>query len=347
MKEVLDCISDDRLEEAIEMLAHISEDIDDILKELILLKSRLTDVNRNFRQGIIKDEEKNLEKNKIRLALIDLTLQLKKQINKIDKPKQDLVQEIDKIPYSSFAQKFRQIVDPYYIASSKSYLHIVFGSISDIENMTLAVGCSQDFDMYQSNPRSALGSLWKVKIGSHSILEEVNETWKKSDRPKNAGLGTSHFVKLPKNGNNLEGVIFTVTTRDISVNEHEKGLYTSTPVEGIPIVLNKVFIEAKQNCITSLALPLLGAGFANIARTYNNPLLKFGFEKTILAITIDESLNQLIGNNENLRRIIIVVFSDIPQSEREHELWNLAIKMLQLNSEKRLKIIDELVKEIS
>jgi len=347
LKEVLDCISDDRLEEAIEMLATVSEDIDDILKELVLLKSRLTDVSRNYRQGLIKDEEKNLEKNKIRSALIDLTLQLKRQINKISTPKQDIKQEIDKVPYPHFSKKFRQLVDPYYIASSKSYLHIAFGSISDIEHMSITVGCSQDFDMFQSNPKSALGSLWKVKIGNHSVLEEVNEIWKESERPQNAGLGTSHFVKLPNNANNLEGVIFTVTTRDISSNEREKGLYTNTPVQGIPIVLSKVFSEASQKNINSLALPLLGAGFANIAKTYNNPKLKFGFEKAILAITIDESLNQLIGNNENLRRIIIVVFSDTPQSEREHELWDLAIKMLHPNSEKRIKIIDDLIDEIA
>lgn len=347
MKEVLDCISDDRLEEAIEMLATISEDIDDILKELILLKSRLADVSRNYRQGLIKDDEKNLEKNKIRSALIDLTLHLKKQINKLSTSKQDIKQEIDKIPYPQFPDKFRQIVDPYYIASSKSYLHIAFGSISDIENMSITVGCSQDFDMYQSNPRSALGSLWKVKIGNRSVLEEVNEIWKVSERPQNAGLGTSYFVKLPSNASNLEGVIFTVTTRDISSNDYEKGLYTNTPIQGIPIILNKVFSEARQKNVNSLALPLLGAGFANIAKTYNNPNLKFGFEKAILAITIDESLNQLIGNNENLRRIVIVVFSDTPQSEREHELWELAIKMLHPNSEKRIKIIDNLINEIS
>ena len=108
MKEILDCISEDRLEEAIEMLATISEEIDDILKELILLKSRLTDVSRNYRQGLIKDDEKNLEKNRIRSALIDLTLQLKKQINKIKVPKQDIKQEIGKTPYASFTQKFRR-----------------------------------------------------------------------------------------------------------------------------------------------------------------------------------------------------------------------------------------------
>lgn len=347
LKEVLDFISDDRLEEAIEMLATISEDIDDMLKELILLKSRLTDVSRNYRQGLIKEDEKNLEKNKIRSALIDLTLNLKKQVNKINSPKQDTKQEIDKIPYAHFTSKFRQLVDPYHIASSKSYLLIAFGSISDIENMSITVGCSQDFDMYQSNPRSALGSLWKVKAGDRSVLEEVNEIWKESERPKNAGLGTSQFVKLPQNANNLEGVIFTVTTRDISTNEYEKGLYTNTPVQGIPIVLSKVFAEAKHKNINSLALPLLGAGFANIAKTQNDPNLKSGFEKAILAITIDESLNQLIGNNENLRRIVIVVFSDIPHSAREHELWELAIKMLHPSSEKRIKIIEELINEIS
>jgi Effector-associated domain 11 len=347
MKEVINFISNDQLEEAIELLSEISEEMDDTMKELILLKSRLTDVNRNYRKGIIKDDEKDLQKNKIRSALLDLTYELKKQISKINSNSNSIVKEdIDKLPYSSFHDKFRPVVDPYYIASSKSYIHVVFGSISDIKNTNVTVGCSQDFDLSQSSPRSALGSLWGIKINNHSLIDEVNKIWKPEDKPTSAGLGTSKYIKLPDNSNNLEGVIFTVTTRDVSLNQFDKGLYTDTPVEGIPIVLNKVFETTKEQKLSSIAIPLLGAGFANMSRTYNNPELGFSIEKTILAITIDESLNQLIGDNTNLRRIVVLIFSDRPQSEREHELWKLAIKMLNPNSERRLKVIDELINEI-
>jgi hypothetical protein len=334
------------LEEAIELLATVSENIDDILKELILLKSRLTDVSRNYRQGILGDDDKNLEKNKIRAALIDLTLELKAEMKEMNALKQGMKQDIDKLPYPNFRDKFREIVDPYYIASSKSYLHIVFGSIADVENMSIAVGCSQDFDLFQVDSKSVLGALLKVKVGDQNAIEAVNEIWPVSERPQDAGLGMSHFVKLPTNSNNLEGVVFTVTTRDISSNEQDKGIYTNTPVQGIPIVLDKVFTEAKHNNISALAVPLLGAGHANIARTRHNPALKMAFEKAILAITIDECLNQFLTNDETLRRIVIVVFSDAPQSVREHGLWELAIKMLHPNSEKRIKIIDELVDKI-
>ncbi|MBK7869628.1 MAG: hypothetical protein IPJ74_02570 [Saprospiraceae bacterium] len=112
------------------------------------MKSRLT-VSRNYLTRFDKDEEKNLE-NKIRSAI--LTLQLKKT-NKCKNNQKDIKQEIDKVTYPHFSKKFRQLVDPYYIASSKSYLHIAFGSISDIEHMSITVGCSQDFDMFQSNPK--------------------------------------------------------------------------------------------------------------------------------------------------------------------------------------------------
>lgn len=348
MKEVLALIGKDQLDEAIEMLSDISSEIDDILKELVLLKSRLTDVNRNYRKGVIKEEEKNLQKNKIRDALIELTFELKKQVKKIikDETPSNEKFEISKQPYPKFNQIFRELAAPYYVSSSKSYLHIVFGDISRVENLNIAVGCSQNFDMYQSNPKSALGSLWNVKINGKPLLSEIDKIWTQKMRPKSAGLGTSKYVKLPTNSNNLKGVIFTVTTRDISTSFIEKGLYTNTPVEGIPIVLTKVFEEAQENNLTSLAIPLLGAGFANIARTFNNPELKFAIEKAILAISIDESLNQLIGENKDLRRIMIVVYSNQPQSNREHQLWDLSIRMLTPSSERRLKIIDGLIEEI-
>ena len=349
MKEVLDLIGKDQLDEAIEMLSNISSEIDDILKELVLLKSRLTNVNRNYRKGVIKEDEKDLQKNKIRDALIELTFELKKQAKQITKKEQPIKEEVElaEQPYLNFNQSFRELSAPYYVSSSKSFLHLVFGDISRIENLNIAVGCSQDFDMYQSNPKSALGSLWNVKMNGKPLLGEIDKIWTQKMRPKSAGLGTSKYVKLSTNSNNLEGIIFTVTTRDISTSFVEKGLYTNTPVEGIPIVLTKVFKEAQEKNLSSLAIPLLGAGFANIVRTYNNPELKFAIEKAILAISIDESLNQLIGENKDLKRIIIVIYSNQPQSNREHQLWNLSIKMLTPNSERRLKIIDELIEEMN
>lgn len=348
MKEVLALIGEDLLDEAIEKLSEISAEINDVLKELILLKARLTNVNRDSRKGILKEEDKELEKNKIREALIELTFKLGKQIQQ---PQEENFNEdglsIPPQPYPEFSQSFREVVAPHYISSSKSYMHIVFGDISKIENSTIVVGCSQDFDMRQSNPRSALGSLWQVKMNDNPLLIEIDNIWAPRTRPKSSGLGTSKYIKLQRNSNNLEGIIFTVTTRDVSRDIIYKGLYTNTPLEGIPFVLSKVFTEARKNCLSSIALPLLGAGFANIARTYNNPNLKFAIEKAALAITIDESLNQLIGENKDLRRIIIVIYSDSPQSNREHELWELSIKMLTPNTEKRLKIIDDLVNKTS
>ena len=347
MKAVLDLIGNDQLDEAIELLSKVSSEIDEVLKELVLLKSRLTNLNRSSRKGILRAEEKEIQKNKIRDSLIELTFQLKKQIKNLSK--ESNVKPINtnpKYPFPEFNQDFREVVAPHFISSSKSYLHIVFGNISKIKSMNIAVGCSQDFDMEQSHLKSALGSLWNIEMNNRPLLKEIDNLWKKEDRPKSSGLGTSKFVELSKNSNDLKGVIFTVTTRDISNDFTDKGLYTKTPVEGIPIVLSKVFEEVTRNKLSSIALPLLGAGFANIARTFNNPELKFDIEKSILAITIDESLNYLIGDNEELNRIVIVIFSNKPQSGREHQLWELSIKMLTPSSEKRLKIIDKLIEKI-
>jgi len=348
MKEILDLIGKDQLDEAIEILSNISAELDEILKELVLLKSRLTNLNRNSRKGIIRAEEKEIQKNLIRDSLIEITFQLRNQSKKIGKKEIKTEEEISisNYPYSDFNKEFREVTAPHYISSSKSYLHIVFGDISKVKNINIAVGCSQDFDMYQSHPKSALGSLWKIKMNNEPLLSEIDNIWKKEERPKSSGLGTSKFIALSDNTNKLNGVIFTVTTRDISTDAIDKGLYTKTPVEGIPIVLSKVFEEATKNNLSAIAVPLLGAGFANIARTFNNPELKFNIEKSILAITIDESLNQLIGKNKELKRIVIVIYSNQPQSSREHELWALSIKMLTPSSEKRLKLIDELVEKI-
>lgn len=277
---------------------------------------------------------------------MDLAFRAREQVSQPAAPAQPEKPAISKWPYPEFTGHFREMVDPYFIDSSQSYLHLVFGNISDIRHMSIVVGSNQDFDLYQSSPNGVMGALWNLKTNGRSILDEVNAVWKISDRPKDAGLGTSHFVRLPENDHHLEGLLFAVTTRDLSEDESQKGRYINTPVQGIPIVLGKVFAEARARQIEALALPLLGAGYANIARTHNNPELRLAFEKAILAISIDESLIQLTAIGSCLHRIVIVVFSDAPQSPREHALWELAIKMLNPYPERRMKLVDELVAAI-
>ena len=68
-------------------------------------------------------DNKDLEKNKIRSALMDLTIDLQKQVKKISSDIPKIAKnDIGKIPYKSFLTKFRQVVDPFYISSSKSYI---------------------------------------------------------------------------------------------------------------------------------------------------------------------------------------------------------------------------------
>ncbi|MFN8258436.1 MAG: hypothetical protein U0W24_22295 [Bacteroidales bacterium] len=82
MKEILDLIGNDQLDEAIKILLEKSIKIDDIQKELILLQARLADLKRDSIKGIVKDEDENLQKNQIRNALIELTFNLKKKVQK-------------------------------------------------------------------------------------------------------------------------------------------------------------------------------------------------------------------------------------------------------------------------
>jgi hypothetical protein len=346
MKNIIEFIKEDRLEEAIDQLLDIAINMEEIYGELLLLRARLSNISKRNLDGLITDPQALVQKNKVGKALVNLVFEVKKLTNDIELDSITESIKVPKIPYQSFRNKFREVIAPYHILNSNRYLNLVFGNISNIENINIVVGCSQDFDLTQSHPRSALGSLWRLKMNDNPMLQEIDDNWTKSRRPKSAGLGTSEYVKLSENSNNLEGIIFTVTTRDISQDNLDKGLYTNTPVEGVPLVLRQVFEKSKEKEIKSLALPLLGAGFANISRTHNNPELRFAIEKTILALTIDESLNYLINPKSYLDRVIIVIYSNDPQSDREHELWELSIKMLTLESEKRRKIIRELIYNI-
>jgi len=340
MNAIIKLIENDQLHEAIEELSKKCDNLEDILQRLILQKSRLIRIDKDFRKGVINYQQKTNQKNQISDAVINITFELKKHL---DDKEESSTKQISEIPYGSFNQSFREVVT-HQISSSKSYLHIVFGDISDVENINIVVGCSQDFDLYQSDHRSALGSLWKIEMNNNLMLDEINKTWK--NRPITSGIGTSKFVSLTENSNNLNGIIFTVTTRNLSNDNIDKGLYTSTPVEGIPIIIDKVFKEVGENNLSSVAIPLLGAGFANIAVTYNNIELRHRIEETILCITIDECLDQLIGENQHLERIIIVIYSKEPQSEREHKLFKLSLKMLTPNKEKRIRMIDDLIARI-
>jgi hypothetical protein len=159
-------------------------------------------------------------------------------------------------------------------------------------------------------------------------------------------LGTSKYLTLPQNDNELTGVIFTVTTRNISSDPLDRGRYVNTPIEGIDHVVDKVVQEANSNNVNFLALPLLGAGFANIRRTFNREDLRLVIEKVILCITIQRLEEALKNPSTSLRRGVIVIFSEKSFSEKEHQMWEFTTKFLGSGANKREGIINSLLIDI-
>ncbi len=249
-------------------------------------------------------------------------------------------------PYHGFNDKFRDIISPIYYDNAQSYLHLIFGSIADIRETTVVLPVGQDFDFWQRGPRSVLASFENIRIEDEFFFTTLGNLWPEKDRPRAAGLGTSRFLKLPKNGNNLHGVMFTVTTRDISAHPAHRGLYVNTPIEGIDHTLEQLLHVAESKNVKSIAIPLLGAGYANIRRTCNHANLKQLVEEAILCISIQKLEARLKEPSSCLERGFIVVYSQTPHSKKENQIWELSTKYVRGNSAKRAKIVENLLAEI-
>ena len=144
----------------------------------------------------------------------------------------------------------------------------------------------------------------------------------------------------------MDGVIFTVTTRNIS--EHGNyGRYVNTPVEGIDYVLEKVLETAKEKELSSIALPLLGTGYANVDISLNYPELRLNIQQLVLALTIHKLEEHLSRKESKLKRGIVVVYSSTPQSADEHSIWDFTVKLVKKDHNKRSEQIDQLITEFS
>lgn len=255
--------------------------------------------------------------------------------------------EIPTYPYDSFKNSFREIVAPKRFIASNAVLHIVFGDISDIQYTVPTIPVSQSFDLSQSGPRSVLASFEKVRVGSENFFNAVEQIWPSSQRPSYAGIGHTHFVRLPENSHALPGVMFVVTTRDLSSNPLHYGRYVDTPLEGIEYALDRV-LEAADYCkIESLALPLLGVGYANIGRTWNRPELRPLLRQIVLALTIYKLEIWLSRPQCSLKRGFVVVYSPEPQGQFEHQVWDFVVKFINKESEQKAKQIERLVQDFA
>jgi hypothetical protein len=250
-------------------------------------------------------------------------------------------------PYQEFTNSFRDIVAPKKYTSSNSILNLVFGNISDIREITVTIPINQSFDFRQRGPRSVLASFEKITVGGENFFDTLEKNWPESQRPSQAGIGHAQFLQLPTNSNSLHGVVFAVTTRNLSSSQSHYGRYVNTPVEGIDYILDKVLEKAKENGIHSLALPLLGTGYANVNISFNHPELLLLIQQIVLALTIHKLEGYLTHQDSELKRGIVVVYSSQTQGEIEHRIWDFAIKLLNKDPSKRAEQIQQLIQDFS
>jgi hypothetical protein len=105
----------------------------------------------------------------------------------------------------------------------------------------------------------------------------------------------------------------------------------NTPLEGIDLVLKSVFERAEREAIPTLAMPLLGTGYANVRRQLDPTLLN----AAVLGLTIVKAGETLGKRGSSLRRIIVAAFSKDPQGAAEHALWEFVVQLLAVPPGKR------------
>jgi hypothetical protein len=251
----------------------------------------------------------------------------------------------DDYPYDGFSSKFRDIVSPKRY--NDHVLNLVFGSLSDIRNSIVVIPINQDFDFNQRGPSSVLASFEGITIGNEYFYDYLEKSWTRSARPSQAGIGHTKFIRLPQNSQSLTGVMFVVTTRNISNSSTHYGRYVNTPIEGIDFVLDKVIQTANENSVDTIALPLLGTGYANVDIAFNHPELSLYISDLVLALTIQKLEEGFTQQNGCVKRGIITIFSRQPQSPKEHHVWEFAVKILNKEQSKRVEQIQVLIEDFN
>lgn len=102
-------------------------------------------------------------------------------------------------PYEHFSDSFRDVIAPLPLQATGSVLNIVFGDISKVEQTTLVIPVNQSFDFWQRGRGSVLGSLERITVDNQPFFDSIERIWPLNKRPKYAGIGHSHFVRLPRN----------------------------------------------------------------------------------------------------------------------------------------------------
>lgn len=248
-------------------------------------------------------------------------------------------------PYVDFSKKYRDIVSPKRYG--RNMLNLVFGNLADIRNSTVVIPINQDFDFDQRGSRSVLASFENITIGNDYFYNYLEKSWTRSARPTQAGIGHTKYIRLPQNSQSLTGVMFVVTTRNISNSPNHYGRYVKTPLEGIDYILDKVIQTANENDVETIALPLLGTGYANIDIVFDHPELRLYMSDLVLALTIQKLEENFTQQDGCLKRGVITVFSKQPQSQEEHHVWDFAIRLLNKEHSKRAEQIQNLIEDFN
>jgi hypothetical protein len=253
--------------------------------------------------------------------------------------------ELSMTPYDDFSRTFREMIAAYRTGSG-SLLHLVFGNIADIRRLPMVIPINQDFDFLQRGPRGVLGACERIRVGERPFFDYLEENWPVSKRPRAAGLGEVRYVPLPANSQEIPGILFVVTTRDLSANSRTYGRYVNTPIEGIDITIDNIMSAVRTHRLESVCLPLLGTGYANIGRTWGNPNFALLLKRAAFTATIDKVQATLTDSSSPLRRAVVVVYSDRKSSPEEHELWTCAVRFLPMNPQQRRQEIGGLVTQM-
>lgn len=259
----------------------------------------------------------------------------------------NLAQTMNSEPYAGFHKSFREVVGAHRSPATGAMLHVVFGNIADICEMPVVIPVGQAFDFLQRGPRSVLASFEKIRVGRRHFFNEIEELWPVDDRPIAAGLGHTKYLLLPDNSQKLPSAFFVVTTRDLSAQADHYGLYTHTPIEGIDYIIDRVIETASLNDVTSLALPLLGTGYANVRRTIDDEKLGQLLRQAVTLLAIHKFQAALKDPRSSLKRVVIVVFSRDPQGEDEHRLWEPVTRFLGGRAEQRNTQLNQLLDAIT
>lgn len=254
---------------------------------------------------------------------------------------------MEDLPYEGFDTAFRSIVAPHRLPTG-SILHLVRGDAGSVRDMTVVLPVSESFDFNQRGSKSVLAAFDAHTIDGKPFYQYLDERWPPDRRPNRAGPGTAQFVRFSNESQALAGVIFVVTTQNKGAHESDYGRYRNTPLASIDLILTKVLEKAGEEGIESIALPLLGAGYANIQLTHGAPELRALLERAVFLLSVDKLLKILADPApQELRRAVVVVYAaDLDAPPKDH-LLEVASTFLTQTPAQRERSIRAILEDFS